>query len=45
MPLTTHGAPREYHTKLTQSEREGQIPHAITYMWNLKYDKMNLFTK
>ena len=18
-------------------EREGQIPHAITYMWNLKY--------
>ena len=45
MPLTTHGAPRDYHTKLSQSEREGQIPHAITYMWNLKYDKMNLFTK
>ena len=30
MPLTTHGAPRDHHTKLSQSEREGQI-HATCY--------------
>ena len=29
---------------LSNSERERQI-HDITYMWNLKYDKMNLSTK
>ena len=28
------GEPREYQAK---SERERQIPYAITYMWNLKY--------
>ena len=28
-------ASRYYHTK---SERERQIPHEITYMWNLNYD-------
>ena len=28
-------ATRDSHT---QSEREGQIPYGITYMWNLKYD-------
>ena len=27
-----------YHTKQSQSERERQILHDITYMWNLKYD-------
>ena len=26
------------HTKWSQSERERQIPYAISYMWNLKYD-------
>ena len=31
-------APRDYHTKQSKSERERQIPHVITYMWNLKYD-------
>ena len=30
--------PREYHTRLIKSERERQIAHDITYMWNLKYD-------
>ena len=30
--------PRDYHTKLSKSERERQIPYDITYMWNLKYD-------
>ena len=28
----------DYHTKWSESERERQIPHDITYMWNLKYD-------
>ena len=30
--------PRDYHTKWSKSERERQIPYAIPYMWNLKYD-------
>ena len=29
--------PRVYHTEWSKSEREIQIPYAITYMWNLKY--------
>ena len=29
---------RDYHTKRSKLEREGQIPHEITYMWNLNYD-------
>ena len=35
-------APRNYHTKSSKSERERQIPYAITYMWNLKYDTSEL---
>ena len=35
--------PRDYHTKWSKSERERQIPHDTTYMWNLKYDT-NEFT-
>ena len=31
-------ATRDYHTKLSKSERERQVPFDITYMWNLKYD-------
>ena len=31
-------ATRDDNTKWSMSERERQIPHAITYMWNLKYD-------
>ena len=31
-------ATRDYHTKLSESERERQIPYDITYIWNLKYD-------
>ena len=27
---------RDYHTKWSQSDREGQIPYYITYMCNLK---------
>ena len=27
-----------YHTQLSQSERERQIPYDISYMWTLKYD-------
>ena len=30
--------PRDYHTKWCKSDRERQIPYAITYVWNLKYD-------
>ena len=28
---------RDYHTKWSKSEGEGQIPYDITSMWNLKY--------
>ena len=38
-------ATRDYHTKWSKSEREKQIPYDITYMWNLKYDTMNLSMK
>ena len=31
-------ATRDYHTEGSKSEREKQILHDITYMWNLKYD-------
>ena len=34
--------PRGYHTKRSKSERERQIPYAITYRWNLKYDMKEL---
>ena len=34
--------PRDYHTKLSQKEK--QIPCDIIYMWNLVYDT-NLSTK
>ena len=37
--------PRVYHTKWSNTERERQIPYYITYMWNLKYDTNDLFTK
>ena len=36
---------RDYHTKESKSERERQIPCDITYMWNLKYDTINLSMK
>ena len=29
--------PRDDQTKWSKLERERQIPHDITYMWNLKY--------
>ena len=36
--------PRVYHTEWSKSEREIQIPYAITYMWNLKkWYKWNYF--
>ena len=31
-------ATRDYHIKLTKSEKERRIPYDFTYMWNLKYD-------
>ena len=30
--------PRNYHTQLSKSERQRQIPYNTTYMWNLKQD-------
>ena len=30
--------PRDYHTRRSKSERVRQIPHDITYMWNLNYE-------
>ena len=30
--------PRYYNTEWSKSERERQIPHDITHIWNLKYD-------
>ena len=32
------GPLRDDHTRQSQSGRERQIPHDITYTWNLKYD-------
>ena len=37
--------PRDYHTKWSKSEREGQTLYDITYMWNLKYDINELIYK
>jgi len=38
--------PRDYHTKLSKSDRERQISDDITDMWNLiKMMQKNLFTK
>ena len=28
-----------YHTRWSKSQRERQMPHVVTYMWNLKYDR------
>ena len=35
----------EIHTKLSKSEKERQIPHDITYIWNLNIRQMNLSTE
>ena len=35
-------APRDYHAKGGRSDRERQIPYAIIYTWNLKYDTNEL---
>ena len=37
--------PRDYHYQRSKSERERQIPHDITYMWNLKHDTNELIYK
>ena len=36
---------RVCHTEWSKPERERQIPYDNTYMWNLKYDTNELFTK
>ena len=37
--------PGDYHPKWSKPDRERQISHEITYMWNLKYDTNEPFTK
>ena len=37
--------PRDYHTKWSQSDREREILHDITYMWNQKIIQVNLYIK
>ena len=39
------GGPRDDHTKQSKSERERQISYDITYIWNLKYDTIELIYK
>ena len=39
------GGPRECHTERNKSDREGEISHDIPYMWNLKRNDTNEFTK
>ena len=29
--------PRDYHTKLSKSDRERQMLHDVAYMWDLKH--------
>ena len=36
---------KDCHTKWSKSDRGRQIAYDSTYMQNLKYDTMNLFTK
>ena len=43
MPFAATRMELETHTKRSKSER--QIPHDITYIWNLIYAQMNLSTE
>ena len=46
MPFAAMNGCVHYHTKWSKVDRERQISHDITYMWNLKkMIQMNLFTK
>ena len=37
--------PRDYHNKLSKSDKDRQILYDIIYMWNLKYDTNELIYK
>ena len=37
--------PRDYHTRWSKSDRERQVSHDMTYMWNLKNDTHELINK
>ena len=37
--------PRDHHTKWSKSERERQISDDTTYLWNIKRNTNDLFTK
>ena len=45
MPFAATGMDLEYHTKWGKSERGRQTLYDITYMWNIKYDTNELFSK
>ena len=36
--MPQHECKQRFSSKWNKSERKRQIPHAISYMWNLKYD-------
>ena len=37
--------PRDGHTKLSKPDRERQIPYAVTYTWDRKYDTNELMNR
>ena len=43
--LSSSSSSTDYHTNSSKSDRKRQIPHDITYMWNLKYDTNELIYK
>ena len=45
MPFAATRMDLEIITKWSKPDRERQIPYAITYMWNLKYDTNELIYK
>ena len=45
MPFADTDGPRDCHTEWSKSDRERQILHDITYMWNLKNGTNELIYK
>ena len=43
MPFAATWMELKTHTESSKSERERQIPHAITYIWNLIYGTNETF--
>ena len=45
MPFAGMDGPIDYHTEWSKSDGEKQTSNDIAYMWSLKNDAVNLFTK